>query len=181
MDSTQNIMRPAISERLHELRFTRFLNSRMLPKREPGHCRWCGKKSKSIHCSSRCSKESYIRMGYGVQQDVFERDKGFCTNCSIDTHWLYNEIKKIKRTWRRSLRDIWYPEMKAAFGPWWTDNYRLWEADHIIPVCEGGGCCGLENYQTLCLKCHKAESATLAGKRAKKQLTAGQMELFVQS
>lgn len=30
-----------------------------------------------------------------------------------------------------------------------------WEADHIIAVCNGGGGCGLENFQTLCSKCHK--------------------------
>ncbi len=31
---------------------------------------------------------------------------------------------------------------------------HLWEADHIVPVKDGGGCCGLENYRTLCRKCH---------------------------
>jgi len=29
----------------------------------------------------------------------------------------------------------------------------LWEADHIVPVVEGGGCCGLDGFQTLCWKC----------------------------
>ena len=38
---------------------------------------------------------------------------------------------------------------------------HLWEADHIVPVKDGGGCCGLENYRTLCRKCH--------WKRARKQ------------
>lgn len=41
-----------------------------------------------------------------------------------------------------------------------------WEADHIIPVVEGGGCCGLENYRTLCLSCHRMETANLARRRA---------------
>lgn len=31
----------------------------------------------------------------------------------------------------------------------------LWDADHIIPVREGGGSCGLDNIQTLCIPCHK--------------------------
>ena len=30
-----------------------------------------------------------------------------------------------------------------------------WQADHIIPVAEGGGGCDLSNFQTLCLCCHK--------------------------
>ena len=36
-----------------------------------------------------------------------------------------------------------------------------WEADHIIPVSEGGGLCGLEGYRTLCKKCHGKESGEL--------------------
>ena len=30
-----------------------------------------------------------------------------------------------------------------------------WEADHIVPVAEGGGQCGPENYRTLCIRCHR--------------------------
>lgn len=33
-----------------------------------------------------------------------------------------------------------------------------WQADHIIEVREGGGGCGLENFQTLCEKCHKEKT-----------------------
>ena len=33
-----------------------------------------------------------------------------------------------------------------------------WEADHIIPVHQGGGGCSLDNFQTLCTKCHKAKT-----------------------
>lgn len=29
-----------------------------------------------------------------------------------------------------------------------------WEADHIIPIHQGGGACELENFQTLCPDCH---------------------------
>lgn len=38
-----------------------------------------------------------------------------------------------------------------------TKNSRkgAWQADHIIPVAEGGGECGLENFRTLCVPCHK--------------------------
>ena len=30
-----------------------------------------------------------------------------------------------------------------------------WEADHIVPVVEGGGQCGPDNYRTLCCRCHR--------------------------
>jgi hypothetical protein len=31
----------------------------------------------------------------------------------------------------------------------------LWDADHIVPVKDGGGLCGLDNMRTLCISCHK--------------------------
>lgn len=40
-------------------------------------------------------------------------------------------------------------------------DYAMWDADHIQPVIEGGGGCGLDNLRTLCVACHKAETAKL--------------------
>lgn len=40
------------------------------------------------------------------------------------------------------------------------------EIDHIIPVIEGGGCCGLENLRTLCFVCHRKQTADLSRRRA---------------
>lgn len=36
-----------------------------------------------------------------------------------------------------------------------------WQADHILPVRDGGGCCGLENIQTLCRYCHEARNKAM--------------------
>lgn len=36
-----------------------------------------------------------------------------------------------------------------------------WEADHIIPVSQGGGACSLDNLQTLCYDCHKEKTISL--------------------
>lgn len=33
-----------------------------------------------------------------------------------------------------------------------------WQADHIIAVVNGGGGCGLDGYQTLCVPCHKKKT-----------------------
>lgn len=41
---------------------------------------------------------------------------------------------------------------------------KFWEADHILSVCEGGGGCGLENFQTLCERCHSVKTAALQSK-----------------
>lgn len=35
---------------------------------------------------------------------------------------------------------------------------EYWQADHIIPVCQGGGGLGINNFQTLCLDCHKEKT-----------------------
>ena len=46
------------------------------------------------------------------------------------------------------------------------DGSWLWAADHIRPVVEGGGLCGLDNLRTLCWVCHREASAELAARRA---------------
>ncbi|PSR54116.1 hypothetical protein AHMF7605_11600 [Adhaeribacter arboris] len=33
-----------------------------------------------------------------------------------------------------------------------------WQADHILPVSNGGGACGISNFQTLCQDCHKEKT-----------------------
>lgn len=43
-----------------------------------------------------------------------------------------------------------------------------WDADHIKPVVLGGGECGLDNYRTLCIMCHKKVTAKLRKKIARK-------------
>ncbi len=37
----------------------------------------------------------------------------------------------------------------------------FWQADHIVPVAEGGGSCGLNNFRTLCSPCHQSETQKL--------------------
>ena len=43
---------------------------------------------------------------------------------------------------------------------------RAWDADHIVPVIEGGGLCGLDGYRTLCRPCHRGVTAELRGRLA---------------
>ena len=65
----------------------------------------------------------------------------------------------------------------------WPVDRHLWEADHIKPVIEGGGQCGLENLRTLCLRCHRRATAELARRRAlarrgQKDAASGQTQLL---
>jgi 5-methylcytosine-specific restriction protein A len=61
-----------------------------------------------------------------------------------------------------------------AFSEWGLaarSRKSLWDADHIVPVIEGGGECDLTNLRTLCLKCHRASTTDL---RKRRGVTAGQ-------
>ena len=41
-----------------------------------------------------------------------------------------------------------------------------WDADHILPIVEGGDVCALENHRTLCYWCHQGQTSALATRRA---------------
>lgn len=47
--------------------------------------------------------------------------------------------------------------------------FTLWQADHIVPIAEGGGECGLDGLRTLCTCCHKRETRALARRRAERR------------
>jgi 5-methylcytosine-specific restriction protein A len=52
-------------------------------------------------------------------------------------------------------------ELLARWGLKRMTRRSLWDADHILPVAEGGGECDLANIRTLCLICHKKATAEL--------------------
>jgi 5-methylcytosine-specific restriction endonuclease McrA len=45
----------------------------------------------------------------------------------------------------------------------------LWDADHIVPVAEGGGECDVSNMRTLCLKCHRNFTSELRARLGNKK------------
>lgn len=159
----------------------RFLSINHLPKREKGFCRWCGAETpptRTRWCSQNCVDNYMIRNSSNmVRHHVKIRDKGICSNCGINCE----EVRALMvRCWRlhkgeRQYDFLWSKSDRKNFfsqwGPWGNDSSRsLWEADHIVPVIEGGGCCGLDNYRTLCLACHKRETAHLAKRRSGKPI-----------
>ena len=120
-------------------------------------CRWCRaevpEKRRSF-CSDNCVHEWKLRTDPGYLRDaVFNRDKGVCAECGVDTMAL-----------RRGLRKLDYAARRAFLKDWGLregSRKSLWDADHIVPVAEGGGQCGLSNMRTLCLKCHRKATAEL--------------------
>lgn len=138
----------------------KLIDAKLLPKDEFGFtmCRWCNgpvKPPKRTMCSPECVHEIRIRTNTNYVRDcVYKRDKGICSICTIDTKKIAKEALSLDTENRKQLliknnislkRKIW--KRKHGGG--------LWDADHIKPVKEGGGTCGLDNFRCLCISCHK--------------------------
>jgi 5-methylcytosine-specific restriction enzyme A len=128
-----------------------------LPRGTNGRClcRWCNLEvppGRLTFCSEWCVEEWRVRSDPGFLRDkVLERDRGICALCGID---CLAELRHLKR-----LRGA--PRAKAIAEWGLRGRKTLWDADHIIPVAEGGGECDLSNMRTLCLKCHRVHTAEL--------------------
>jgi len=93
-----------------------------------------------------------------LRDKAFERDRGVCAVCGLDAVREFNRIRRLRGAAR--LRAF------AVFGIRPGARRSLWDADHIVPVSEGGGECDLSNIRTLCLKCHRQVTAELRARRA---------------
>jgi 5-methylcytosine-specific restriction enzyme A len=148
-------------------------------------CRWCGKpvpKGRLEWCSDGCVDDWKVRGGGSWAREVIgKRDKGVCAQCGVDT-------KRIKAAYMRALRwarkmdpDTWQrmEKVRACFGRrgWDVRRESWWDVDHILEVVNGGGQCGAENLQTLCIRCHKAKTARLVKTRAKARRRAADPQL----
>ena len=126
-------------------------------KRERSPCRWCAgevPKGRLTFCSAACVHEWKLRTDSGYLRDaVFARDHGVCAICGIDTVVLRRDKLKLDYAARKK------------FEREWSTRKHLWDADHIIPVCKGGGECDLSNMRTLCLKCHRVVTSELVSGR----------------
>lgn len=105
--------------------------------------------------------------GY-LRQQVFKRDKGVCHLCRVNTLSAFLRIKKARGKSREGMLTFW--------GLKKLNRRSLWDADHILPVAEGGGECDLRNLRTLCLRCHRLATAELRARlllQRRLKLTAG--------
>jgi 5-methylcytosine-specific restriction enzyme A len=129
----------------------------MEPARIDGSCRWCRSelpRRRRTFCCADCVHEWKLRTDPGyLREKVFERDKGICTLCGTDTTTLRRDMRKLDFAARRRFLKDW--------GLREDSRKSLWDADHIVPVAEGGGQCDLTNMRTLCLKCHRTATAAL--------------------
>ena len=73
----------------------------------------------------------------------------------------FNAVKA-HREWTRAKP----PATERAARKAWRAARPRWEADHIVPVADGGGECGLENYRLLCRGCHVKVTLAWRAQRA---------------
>lgn len=143
-----------------------------LPKGPNGRslCRWCNLEvpaGRLTFCSEWCIEEWKLRSDPGHLRDrVFERDRGVCAIGHLDCTAELRRVKRLRGVARAKAMAEWGLTI-ANTAPWNRRARRprsrktLWDADHIVPVAEGGGECNLSNMRTLCLKCHRAQTEAL--------------------
>lgn len=150
-----------------------------------GRCRWCGgklPKARRSWCSDECVGDYMIRANAATAAArVFERDRGVCALCGRDCERLRAAVERVtRREYQDAPRSTLFYRLSRAYRSQlvmagFSTGQRLWHMDHIVPVAEGGGSCGLDNLRTLCQPCHKRETAMLARRLADRR--RGQLAL----
>ena len=124
-----------------------------------GPCRWCKGEvtgRRRTFCSDGCVHEWRLRSSTSyLRECVLERDRGVCALCEIDTVRLRRKVMRMAFAARmRELKRL------IDSGVISRGRKSWWEADHILPVREGGDS-NLENVRTLCIPCHRDVTRTL--------------------
>ena len=99
-----------------------------------------------------------------------------CALCRFDAHGFYKQLAALPTEQARLQLLMAHQHQRLLGGckrSVLTDPKEgdFWEADHIVPVAEGGGESDLTNYQTLCVPCHakKTKQQSDAKERRKRQ------------
>ena len=146
-------------------------------------CPWCEKPLPAeapdgSFCDWACASEHKLRKPNNSQasrSQLFALEHGVCTACGLDAHALYRRVKALTPPERFQVL-----MSTPGFAPRGKKDRRLdtclecdyWQADHIIPVAEGGGCCSLDNFRTLCTPCHQKETNALRQRLAARKNAA---------
>eukprot|EP00930_Biecheleria_cincta_P023520 TRINITY_DN16982_c0_g1_i1.p1 TRINITY_DN16982_c0_g1~~TRINITY_DN16982_c0_g1_i1.p1 ORF type:complete len:1511 (-),score=233.62 TRINITY_DN16982_c0_g1_i1:373-4905(-) len=134
----------------------------------------------SLFCTGSCRARYFgKRSGGSLRRQLFELERGICQSCGIDCHSVFQSLLTASPGPRRHacLSEV---APRIASNPILASRILeaqrvteglLWQADHIVPVWEGGGMCGVENLQSLCVACHAAKTSSEASQRANRRQT----------
>jgi hypothetical protein len=152
--------------------------------------RWC-----STKCVDEFKRRC---MPFTIRSLVWKRDDGQCQLCGLDVKWLKTMVRKFRyantdpvcvgRNYRKNLRgrknarrqhryrmvgNFDWSSKKCKLKQWirirgFNGISELWEADHKVPVVEGGGLCDESGYRLLCIPCHKKATRELRARLSEK-------------
>ena len=151
-------------------------DAKLLPRTEDNLpcCRWCMKgvsPPRRTLCSKECEHELKLRIsGRYLRDCVYKRDNGICMICNVDTKQIAKTILSLTGKERMDYMILNKISPKRKI---WIKKHGggMWYADHIVPVKDGGGLCGLDNMRTLCIPCHKIITFKTPNQNDKKKTT----------
>ena len=123
-------------------------------------CHWCGVEVPPRHrrwCGGEACHRMVNALWGGPRVWVNEMLAPECVRCGLDVVAMAERIRRLPRR-----------PVTAALGRLGFDLHRaLWDADHIIPLDEGGRD-SPDNIQRLCVPCHKEKTAEQAARRKRR-------------
>lgn len=136
-------------------------------KRDGGICAICGIDSNKAYKEWQQSSKEWSRLKQWFSAAAWRHHQSNIREWCPLQHKMVITFTNYHVDYREQTKE--FARMEKTIGPnksaWTSGRSSGWDADHIIPVIEGGGLCGLENYRTLCHPCHKKETAALAARR----------------
>ena len=139
--------------------------------KKEGLCRWCGEdvkrlsKKRRTFCSDECVHEFNLRSSSSyIRIYIAKRDKYTCQICGLNCKGFIRQMKRHVGCLFGEKRKEKEEEFFKQHGMEWVNtNNRstFYDIDHIVPVVKGGHQCGEENLRTVCLSCHRKETAKL--------------------
>ena len=128
-------------------------------------CRQCGEvlpRGRYAYCGEMCAREYLIRADPDFAGLEFRRRYGtHCTGCGLDEEVALG-------AYQAALALLIGTAAEGLLLPW--ESFAL---DHIRPVADGGGECGLENYRLMCRRCHGGVTSKWLRERAARRKAAG--------
>lgn len=137
------------------------------------HCKRCGREvpkgPKRYWCSDACVAAWKDEHDPHHQRNVvWKRDHGICQRCGMSVALLKRII--VRLGWFRMRYSIYStPLVDFLLGLLGFNAHNsLWEADHRIPLCEGGEP-GTVNMRVLCVPCHRIVTNELKARLAERR------------
>jgi len=127
-------------------------------------------------CSYECDQEWKVRTsGSHIRRVIFELESGVCQICKRDMHEFFLRYRRLPPSdrFQELLRMKFCTnglDLKSAHILHNPNEGHFWQADHILPVSEGGGECDMTNLRTLCTPCHQRETKSLKERLNRKRL-----------